>query len=66
MGKVRGHFAFLCVQIVHTWVPCSTGLATLRSVKQVHANPGATVFSQGRNNHEPYHDMLQSSEQIAE
>ena len=26
------------------WVPCSTGLATLASAKQVHADPHATVF----------------------
>ena len=51
-GESAWSFCVLCVQfilclwhyIVHAWVICSTGLATLANVKQAHANPHATVF----------------------
>jgi len=36
-GEGARHFVFLCVQIMHARVPCSTGLAMLASVKQMHA-----------------------------
>ena len=44
---------FVLMQIVHNWVSCSTGLAMLARAKQGRANPHATVFSQGQNNHAP-------------
>jgi len=46
------HFVILTLNCAR-WVPCSTGLATLASAKQVHADPHATVFYQGQNSHTP-------------
>ena len=52
------HLSFIMCfwhSIVHTWVPCSTGLATFASMKQACADSHATVLSQGQNNHAPSH-----------
>ena len=53
MGKLCGHFAFLCAQIVHTWVPCSTGLAMLGSVN--------TFFHKDETMKHFHHGMQQST-----
>ena len=75
MGKVHGRFPFLCactvfhfvllaLKDVYAGIPCSTGYI-LANVKQVHANPCATVLTDRQNRLlNPFVQCAQGNKQI--